>query len=249
MAWGHGTENAAVIGTCPTGRARPCGGWPPLCLILLRANAAHKAGASSRTPKIVDAHRADGTDLSEMADVVDYRCRDERCIAASRVRCFETLADLSTYSRWWTLVTVTPEGSSTRLHPGTRFQFSGARPGGERFEWLAEVLAIDAPARIELAYAGGEYLGRTAWELEEVAGGTLVAYIYRSVRPNSQRGHDHFARWGTRLHSIAMQEDALAGLARLLEAPRTALDDEAWRQDVHRRVAAGIRGLAGPPSV
>jgi uncharacterized protein YndB with AHSA1/START domain len=77
--------------------------------------------------------------------------------------------DLSTYARWWTLVTVTP---ATKLGPGVRFQSTGARPGGERFEWSVEVLEIEAPARIELAYAGGEYLGRTAWELDEAGDGT-----------------------------------------------------------------------------
>jgi uncharacterized protein YndB with AHSA1/START domain len=176
-------------------------------------------------------------------DTVEYRCRDERRIAAPRVRCFETLMDLSTYARWWTLVTVTPEGQSGSLAPGFRFRFSGARPGGERFEWLAEVIEIEVPARIELAYTGGEYLGRTAWELEAVGEQTVVAYVYRGVRPNSPRGAAHFARWGTRLHSVAMQEDALAGLARIHGGPGAELDDAAWRQDVHRRVAAGIQAL------
>ena len=114
-------------------------------------------------------------------DSREYRCRDERTIPASRGRCFETLIDLSTYAHWWTLVTVTPEGASPRLTTGARLRFSGARPGGELFEWSVEVLEIEAPARIELAYTGGEYLGRTAWELEEVADGTLVAYVYRGA--------------------------------------------------------------------
>ena len=120
------------------------------------------------------------------------------------------------------LVSVTPAGMTSRLRPGARFAFSGSRPGGERFEWTAEVLEIEAPARIELAYAGGEYEGRTAWELETVGNGTTVAYIYRGVRPLSQRARDHFARWGTRLHSVAMREDALAGLARLHGGPAEA---------------------------
>jgi hypothetical protein len=105
------------------------------------------------------------------------------------------------------------------------------------------VLEIVAPARIELAYAGGEYIGRTAWELEAVADATRVAYLYRAVTPNSAKARDHFARWGTRLHSVAMQEDALAGLARLLEGKDVVLDDASWRRDVQRRVAAGIRAL------
>ena len=176
-------------------------------------------------------------------DTVEYRCRDERTIAASRVRCFETLADMSTYGRWWTLVTVTPEGGSSRLIPGVRFRFAAARPGGERVEWFAEVVAVEAPVRIELAYAGGEYVGRTAWELEAVGDATRVAYVYRGVRPNSPRAREHFARWGTSLHAVAMQEDALAGLARLLGGPGAELDDEAWRRDVRERVTAAVRGL------
>jgi uncharacterized protein YndB with AHSA1/START domain len=178
-----------------------------------------------------------------VVDAIEYRCRDERRIAASRARCFETLSDLSTYARWWTLVSVASEDESTHLRRGFRFRFSGARPGGERFEWSAEVLEVEPPARIEMAYTGGEYLGRTAWELEEIEGGTVVAYIYRGVRPISDKARAHFARWGTRLHTVAMQEDALAGLARLLGGPGAELDDDAWRQDVQRRVAVGIRAL------
>ena len=178
-----------------------------------------------------------------MTAPVDYACRDERLIAAGRAQCFEVLADLSTYARWWTLVDVTPSGSATRLGPGTRFQFSGARPGGERVEWIAEVLAMDAPARIELSYAGGAYRGRTAWELDAVGEATLVAYVYRGVQPMTARAREHFARWGTRLHSVAMQEDALAGLARFLGGPGAEVDDETWRADVRQRVAAGIRAL------
>jgi uncharacterized protein YndB with AHSA1/START domain len=176
-------------------------------------------------------------------EATEHRCRDEAHIAASGVRCFDLLADLSTYARWWTLVTVTPEGRTSRLVPGLRFQFSGARLGGERFEWMAEVLEIEEARRIEMAYAGGEYVGRTAWELEPVGNGTLVSYVYRGVRPMSPRSRAHFARWGTRLHSVAMREDALAGLARLLGGPGAELDDDAWRRDVARRVAAGIRTL------
>jgi len=112
-----------------------------------------------------------------------------------------------------------------RLEPGSRFRFSGARPGGDRVEWSAEVLEVDSPTRIELAYAGGEYIGRTAWELAGVGDETLVTYVYRGVRPISPRAEEHFARWGTRLHSVAMQEDALAGLARFLGGPGAELDD------------------------
>jgi hypothetical protein len=40
-----------------------------------------------------------------------------------------------------------------------------------------------------------------------------------------------------------MKEDALAGLTRLLGGPGAEMDDDAWRKDVQRRVAAGIRAL------
>jgi uncharacterized protein YndB with AHSA1/START domain len=178
-----------------------------------------------------------------MADTVEYRVRDERVIAAPRDRCFEALVDLSTYPRWWTLVAATPVGEGTRLRAGGRFQMAGARPGGAAVAWPVDVLEIEAPARIELAYAGVEYVGGTAWELEEVAGGTLVAYVYRGVRPVSPRSIDHFARWGTRLHSVAMEEDALSGLARFFGGPGADMADEAWRADVQRRVVARIRAL------
>ncbi|HZR82943.1 MAG TPA: SRPBCC domain-containing protein [Candidatus Binatia bacterium] len=174
-----------------------------------------------------------------------YRCRDEATIAAARERCFDALLDLTTYPRWWTLVTVTAEDAATsRLAPGVRFRFAGARPGGTVVEWTAEVLEVERPARIEIAYTGGQYVGRTAWELAALGpDATAVAYLYRSVRPLSASAVNHFARWGTRLHSVAMQEDALAGLARLLGGPGATMDDATWRADVHRRVAAGIRAL------
>lgn len=178
-----------------------------------------------------------------MADAVEYRVRDERVIAASQERCFETLIDLSTYPRWWTLVAATPQGDGTRLRAGGRFQMAGARPGGAAVSWPVDVIEIDPPARIELAYAGVEYQGGTAWELDVVDGGTLVAYVYRGVRPVSARAIDHFARWGTRLHSVAMQEDALSGLARVFGGPGADMADDAWRADVQRRVVARIRAL------
>src|SRR5262252_1168888 len=144
-----------------------------------------------------------------MPESSEHRCRDEGEVPAPRAACFDMLMDLSTYARWWTLVAVTPVGPHSRLDPGVRFLFSGARPGGQRFEWSAQVLEVEAPCRIELAYSGGEYIGRTAWELIELPNATLVAYVYRGVRANSSKATDHFARWGTSLHTVAMREDAL----------------------------------------
>src|SRR5262249_33425274 len=148
----------------------------------------------------LDRHLRHAT-MRRAMDTTEYRCRDERRIAVSASRCFAALTDLSTYARWWTLVTATPEDASPLLTPGSRFRFAGARPGGQRIEWPVEVIAIDAPRRIELAYTGGEYIGRTAWELEAFGDETVVAYVYRGVRPVSARAAEHFAHWGTRLHS------------------------------------------------
>jgi uncharacterized protein YndB with AHSA1/START domain len=172
--------------------------------------------------------------------MTEHRCRDERVVPAPIDRCFALLADLATWARWWTLVTVTPNGPDTRLVPGMRFRFTGGD-----VSWPVRVLEVIPSSRIELAYAGEEYLGATAWELDAAGiDATRVAYVYRGVRPASAHAEAHFARWGTRLHSVAMQEDALAGLVRLAGGPGSALDDGAWRRDVRRRVAAGIAALA-----
>src|SRR5262245_19375854 len=122
-----------------------------------------------------------------MNESVEYRCRDEGEVPARRPACFEALMDLSTYARWWTLVAATPLGSHSRLNSGARVRFSGARPGGQPFEWSVQVGEVEAPSRLELAYTGGEYTGRTAWELTELPNSTLVAYVYRGVKANSPK--------------------------------------------------------------
>jgi hypothetical protein len=117
---------------------------------------------AQEAPPAVDDARRRGEDLPSVPEVPEYRCRDELGIPASRLRCFEVLAELSTHARWWTLVTVTSRGDTSRLSPGVRFDLAGARPGGERVEWSVEVLEIEVPARIELSYAGGEYRGTSS---------------------------------------------------------------------------------------
>lgn len=171
----------------------------------------------------------------------EYRCRDEAVIGASPAACFAVLADLTSYARWWTLVNVTPVSGGVTLAPGVRFRFTGARPGGNPTSWVAAVLEVEPPWRIEIAYASGDLLGRTAWELAAEGDGTRVAYVYRGVRPNSPASTASLARFGTRLHSVAMRSDALAGLARLLGGPGSELADDAWRARVLDDVAAGIR--------
>jgi uncharacterized protein YndB with AHSA1/START domain len=173
----------------------------------------------------------------------EYRCRDDALIAASPSACFAPLADLATYERWWTLVQITPLSGGSRLELGVRFRFTGARPGGAATSWIAEVLEIEPPSRIELSYASGDLLGRTAWELMAEPGGTRVAYVYRSVRANGAASAASLARFGTSLHSVAIRADALAGLARILGGPGSELDDAAWRARVQEQVAAGVRAL------
>jgi uncharacterized protein YndB with AHSA1/START domain len=177
-----------------------------------------------------------------VVDETVHACRDEALIPASPSDCFALLGDLATYPRWWTLVSITPLGAQ-HLTPGVRFRFGGARPGGAAVSWIAEVLELEPERRIELAYAEGDLIGRTAFELEAAGGGTRVAYVYRGVRANSPASAASFARYGTRLHSVAMQEDALAGLARAVGGAGRELDDAAWSADVRRRVAAGVAAL------
>src|SRR5215470_4562377 len=131
---------------------------------------------SRPTPKAGAAHRPDVEAGTCRMQSSEYRCRDEGVIPAPRLACFEILMDLSTYARWWTLVAVTPVVPHSRLNAGTRFRFLGVRPGGQRFEWSVQVLEVESPVRIELAYTGGEYIGRTAWELAELGNVTRVAY-------------------------------------------------------------------------
>jgi len=167
------------------------------------------------------------------------RCRDEAVIAAAPERMWEILTDLGTWSRWWTLVEVVPLGP-TELAPGVRFRFQGQRPGRPPTGWTIEVVELDPPRRIELAYVEGDLIGRTAWELDAVDGGTRAAYVYHGVEARSEGSDATFARYGTRLHSVAMQVDALAGLARLVAGEPL---DEAWRAEVRARMDAGVAAL------
>ena len=121
-----------------------------------------------------------------------------------------------------------------------RFRFTGARPGGAATSWVAAVLEVEPPWRIEIA-ASGDLLGRTAWELAAEGDATRVAYVYRGVRPNSPASTASLARFGTRLHSVAMHADAFAGLARLLGGPGGELADDVWCARVQEHVAAGVR--------
>lgn len=171
-----------------------------------------------------------------------WRCRDARVIAAPIERCFGTLADLATYPRWWTLVSVTPvDGAATQLVAGARIRFAGARPGGAPVTWSATVRVVEVPHRIALAYDGGSLVGDTTWELAATAGGTEVAYVYHGVRANEDSSRATFARFGTHLHSLAMQHDALAGLERHLVSGADV--DDGWRAAVNHTIATALHAV------
>ncbi|MGH7896159.1 MAG: SRPBCC family protein [Candidatus Binatia bacterium] len=172
-----------------------------------------------------------------------YRCRDDVVVPAASETCFAVLRDIGTYGRWWTLVRVEPVAGGTRLRPGVRIRFRGRRPGRAEVSWVTRVTAVHAPLRLELEYDEGDLLGTTGWELEAAPDGTRVAYVYYGVRPASPAAATTFGRYGTQLHSLAMREDALAGLARLFGGAGAELDDAAWRARVEARLAAGVRAL------
>ena len=172
-----------------------------------------------------------------------YRCRDDVVVPAMPEACFAVLRDVGTYARWWTLLRAEALEGGTRLSPGVRFRLSGARADGTVVAWTVRVTVVHAPGWIELAYDGGDLLGTVGWELEAVGGGTRVAYVYYDVRPNGPAAERTFARYGTRFHSLAMREDALAGLVRLFGGAGSELSDEAWRRRVRERMATGIAAL------
>jgi uncharacterized protein YndB with AHSA1/START domain len=172
-----------------------------------------------------------------------YQCRDDAVVPADPEACFAVLRDIGTYGRWWTLVRIKPGHGATRLSPGVQFGLTGLRADGSVASWTVRVTALHAPSRLELEYAAGDLLGTVGWELEGVATGTRVAYLYYGIRPNSAGAEAMFARHGTRLHSLVMREDALAGLVRLFGGDGSDVDDDAWRRRVRERVAAGLAAL------
>jgi hypothetical protein len=167
-------------------------------------------------------------------------CRDEAVIPAPIDVVGEVLTDLSTYGAWWTLIRCTPHGP-TRLAPGVRYTISGSRAGPPTRSWVVEVEAVEA-GRIDLRYVEGDLVGPVGWELVPVDGGTLTAYVYRGVRAGSPGSQATFDRYGTRLHSVAMRVDALAGLARYVRGEPL---DDAWRTHVADAMAAGVAALEG----
>ena len=172
-------------------------------------------------------------------EAADQYCRDEALVPAPPAQVWEALTDLSTWSQWWTLVSVVPLGG-TAVAPGVRFRFEGQRAGRPPTVWTVEVLEVEPLRRIELAYVDGDLVGRAAWEIETADGGTNTAYVYRGVHATSEASGETFARYGTRLHSVAMHVDALDGLTRYVRGEPL---DEAWRVTVRERMNAGVAAL------
>jgi uncharacterized protein YndB with AHSA1/START domain len=177
--------------------------------------------------------------MDENPLMTEVRCRDETFVPAPPSEVYDVLADLRTYDHWWTLMQAVPMGDH-EVRAGTRWEFRGGRPGGRSSSWTVEVLEAVRPERIEMEYVDGDLLGRVAWELRPEGDGTVVGYVYRGVRAAHPASAETFRRYGTRLHSVAMQADALAGLRRYVLGEQ--LDDQ-WRSDVQTQVAAGIDAL------
>jgi len=143
-----------------------------------------------------------------------YAQVDDCLVDASPERCFDLVCEIRRYHEWWKLITCEPLGSEEILRVGSRFRFTGGR-----VSWIVEVAGLDRPARIDLRYAEGDLVGTVGWEFTAEGTGTRIAYVYRSVRPNSDYMRERFARGeAMRVHTDAMQNDAFAGLSRLLES-------------------------------
>ena len=175
----------------------------------------------------------------------EFRCRDEAVIPGPVEPTWAAITDLSTYAVWWTLVRVTPlDPDRSVLGPGVRFHITGARPGQPAATgWNVAVTEVVPHERIDLTYTDGDLVGTVSWELAPADGGTSVAYVYHGVRPTHARSAASFERYGTGLHSVAMQVDALAGLARFVTGQPL---DDAWREQVATAMADGLAAL--PPS-
>jgi len=147
------------------------------------------------------------------AAATPYHHSDE-CVIRAPVRdCFELVLAIRRYGEWWQRVAGEPLGPEGRLRVGSRFRFSGGP-----VSWIIEVRGVHPWRRIDLEYAEGDMLGPVRWEFLAEGDVTRVRYVYAGVRPNSGYTRASFASGRSlRLHSEVMQEDAFAGLRRILE--------------------------------
>ena len=71
-------------------------------------------------------------------------------------------------------------------------------------------------------------------------GGCRAEYVYLGVKAGEDGAATTFGRFGTELHTMVMQADALAGLVRLVTDKPL---DAAWRQAVRDAVKDGRAAL------
>jgi uncharacterized protein YndB with AHSA1/START domain len=177
----------------------------------------------------------DGTVMSEQAkDWSRQYCDDGTFVPASPEMVFDALLDVAHWNDWWVMMRFVPEGGGP-LETGKRVEFDG---GVSR--WLVEVGEIERPLRIALRYAAGDLIGDAEWRIAPEQGGCRVSYAYLGVCAAAERPAATFGRFGTRLHTMVMQTDALPGLVRLLAGKPL---DETWRQSVRDSVRAGREAM------
>lgn len=154
-----------------------------------------------------------GSGPAEVSPAVAYHHVDECRIAAPAHECFELVLAIRRYAEWWQRIACEPLGPEGRLRVGSRFRFSGGP-----VSWVIEVRGLVPNRRIDLEYVEGDLLGPVRWEFLPDGDGTRVRYAYLGVRPNTDSTRASFASGRSlALHSQVMQEDAFAGLRRILE--------------------------------
>ena len=161
-------------------------------------------------------------------------CEDAIFVPARADAVFDVIRDARGCNDWWTVMRFegAPEGP---VRSGDKIVFDG---GVSR--WSVEVGEIDAPHRIALRYVEGALVGEAEWRVTPEPGGCRAAYVYLGVRACEDRAAQTFGRFGTRLHTMVMQADALPGLVRRVTGEPTG---EAWRRSVRDAVAAGREAL------
>lgn len=172
-----------------------------------------------------------------MTDARDWTlqyCDDAVFVPAPADAVFAVLLDAGGWNDWWTVMRFeVPHDGPVRT--GDRIVFDG---GVSR--WTVEVGAIDAPRSIALRYVDGALVGDVEWRVDPAPGGCRAAYVYHGVRACEDRAAATFGRFGTRLHTMVMQADALPGLVRRVAGEPTG---DAWRESVRAAVAAGREAL------
>ncbi|WP_375397481.1 SRPBCC domain-containing protein [uncultured Sphingomonas sp.] len=172
--------------------------------------------------------------MSLSQDWTPQYCEDATYIPASPDQVFDALLDIDGWNDWWVMMRFEPEAAGA-LVPGSRVVFDG---GVSR--WIAEVLRIDRPRSIRFRYAEGDLLGETEWRITPEPGGCRAAYVYHGVTANANRAAATFGTFGTKLHMMVMEKDALDGLVRKVTG---APLDAAWRDSVRAAVAVGRAAL------